>query len=137
MPGPRDPSAHDNRTADARHGRSVVGVADAPMAAVRFAYEEARRRGAVLDAVRAWRRPVQDTADHPLITGTPERLQEERAVRKLEAALAGARPDVEPHRHTVEGPARRALLTASPEADRVLEHDPPWAAGPETGTAPY
>lgn len=112
--------AHDNRAADARHGRIVGGVADAPTAAVRFAHEEARRRGAVLAAVRAWRRPVHDTADHPPLTGTPERLHEERAVREPEAALAGAPPDVELHRYTVEGPARRAFLTASHEADPLV-----------------
>ncbi|MFE2276438.1 universal stress protein [Streptomyces sp. NPDC059454] len=112
--------SHDNRAADGRHGRIVVGVADAPTAAVRFAYEEARRRGAALEAVRAWRCPAHDPADHPLLTGTPERLHEERAVKELEAALADAPPDVELHRHTVEGPARRALLAASHEADLLI-----------------
>lgn len=111
---------HDNRAADGRHGRIVVGVADAPTAAVRFAYEEARRRGAALDAVRAWRCPAHDTADHPLLTGTPERLHEERAAKELEAALAGAPADVRLRRHTVEGPARRALLAASHEADLLI-----------------
>ncbi|MFC8419829.1 universal stress protein [Streptomyces sp. NPDC057236] len=112
--------AHDNRAADGRHGRIVVGVADAPTAAVRFAHEEARRRGAALDAVRAWRCPAHDMADHPLLTGTPERLHEERAVKELEAALADAPADVSLHRHTVEGPARRVLLTASHEADLLV-----------------
>ncbi|MBC9716047.1 universal stress protein [Streptomyces sp. TRM66268-LWL] len=110
----------DNRDTGARHGRVVVGVADAPTEAVRFAYEEARLRGAILSAVRAWRCPTHDTADHPLLTGTPERLHEERAANELEAALAGAPADLKLHRHTVEGPARRALLTASHEADLLV-----------------
>ncbi|MFF5308140.1 universal stress protein [Streptomyces massasporeus] len=111
---------HDNRAADGRHGRIVVGVADAPTASVRFAYEEARRRGAALDAVRAWRCPTHDTADHPLLAGAPERVHEERAAKELEAALAGAPADVRLRRHTVEGPARRVLLTASHEADLLV-----------------
>ncbi|MFD8253053.1 universal stress protein [Streptomyces werraensis] len=111
---------HDNRAADGSHGRIVVGVADVPTAAVRFAYEEARRRGAVLDAVRAWRCPTHDTADHPLLTGTPERVHEERAAGELEAALADAPTDVRLRRHTVEGPARRVLLTASHDADLLV-----------------
>ncbi|MFF4982289.1 universal stress protein [Streptomyces sp. NPDC001046] len=109
-----------NRAAEGRHGRVVVGVSDAPTAAVRFACEEARRRGAALDAIRAWRCPTRETADHPLLTGTPERLHEERAAEELEAALADAPADVRLRRHTVEGPARRVLLTASQEADLLV-----------------
>ncbi|MGW3989185.1 universal stress protein [Streptomyces sp. NPDC004830] len=111
---------HDNRAAGDRHGRVVVGVAQAPTAAVRFAYEEARRRGAVLDALRAWRCPTHSTGAHPLLTGTPERLHEEQAAEELEAALADAPPDVKVRRHTVEGPARRVLLTASQDADLLV-----------------
>ncbi|MFI7317014.1 universal stress protein [Streptomyces venezuelae] len=102
-----------------RHDRVVVGVADARAAAVRFAYEEARLRGAVLDAVRAWRCPSHDTVDHPLFTG-PEHLVEERAAEQLEAALADAPPDVELKRRTVEGAARPVLLSASREADLLV-----------------
>ncbi|WP_371102118.1 universal stress protein, partial [Streptomyces sp. PU_AKi4] len=64
--------------------------------------------------------PAHDTADHPLLTGTPERLHEERAAKELEAALAGAPADVRLRWHTVEGPARRALLAASHEADLLI-----------------
>ncbi|MFJ4557395.1 universal stress protein [Streptomyces massasporeus] len=111
---------HDDRAADGRHGRIVVGVADAPTAAVRFAAEEARRRGAALDAVRAWRCPTHETADHPLPVGMPERVHEERAAEELEAALADGPADVSLHRRTAEGPARRVLLTASREADLLV-----------------
>ncbi|MDT0403921.1 MULTISPECIES: universal stress protein [Streptomyces] len=112
--------SHDNRAVGGRHGGIVVGVADAPTAAVRFAAEEARRRGAALDAVRAWRCPTHDTADHALLAGTPERVHEERAAKELEAALAGVPADARLRRHTVEGPARRVLLTASHEADLLV-----------------
>ncbi|MER7897650.1 universal stress protein [Streptomyces sp. NPDC096046] len=110
---------HDNR-ADGRRGRVVVGVADAPTASVRFAYEEARRRGTALDAVRAWRCPTHEPAGHPLLAGTPERMYEERAAKELEAALAGAPADVRLRRHTLEGAARRVLLNASHEADLLV-----------------
>ncbi|MEU9558665.1 universal stress protein [Streptomyces fumanus] len=111
---------HDHRAAGGRHGRIVVGAADTPTTAVRFAYEEALRRGAALDAVRAWRCPTHDTVDHPLLTGTPERLYEERAVKHLEAALADAPAGVDLRRHTAEGSARRVLLAASHEADLLI-----------------
>ncbi|MFE7727253.1 universal stress protein [Streptomyces anthocyanicus] len=112
---------HDDRAAGGgRRGRIVVGVADAPTAAVRFACEEARRRGAALDAVRAWRCPTHDTVDHPLLAGTPERLHEERAAKELEAALADAPADVRLRRRTAEGPASRVLSAASHEADLLV-----------------
>ncbi|GGZ20587.1 universal stress protein [Streptomyces poonensis] len=127
--------SHDNRAAAGRHGRIAVGVAgDAPTAAVRFAQEEARRRGVPLEAVRAWRCPVHDTADHPLLAGHPERLHEERAVRELEAALRDTPPDVKVHRRTVEGPARRVLLAVSHEADLlVVGRRRPQHLGPHLG----
>lgn len=111
---------HDNRAVGGRRDRVVVGVAAAPTEAVRFAYEEARRRGAPLEAVRAWRCPVHEAVDHPLLTGGPERLYEERAARELESALAGAPEDVQLHRRTVEGPARRVLLDASQQAGLLV-----------------
>ncbi|GAA2911902.1 universal stress protein [Streptomyces erythrogriseus] len=112
--------SHDNRAVEGRHRRVVVGVAAAPTAAVRFATEEARRRGAVLDAVRAWRCPTHDTADHPLLTGTPERVHEERAAEELQAVLVDTPADVRLHRLTVEGPAWRVLLNASYGADLLV-----------------
>ncbi|WP_447034644.1 universal stress protein [Streptomyces sp. DSM 118878] len=112
--------SHDNRAATGRHARIVVGVAAAPTAGVRFAYEEARRREVPLEAVRAWRCLARETADHPLLTGNPERLYEEQAAKELEAALADAPPEVTLHRRTAEGPARRVLLAASHEADRLV-----------------
>ncbi|MFI1163485.1 universal stress protein [Streptomyces sp. NPDC020801] len=111
---------NDNQARTAVHGRVVVGVGDEPAGAVRFAAEEAARRGVVLEAVRAWQCPAHETVDHPLIAGEPERVYEERAAQALEAALADVPPEVKVQRRTVEGPARRVLLAAAREADLMV-----------------
>ncbi|MFB7596161.1 universal stress protein [Streptomyces sp. NPDC056160] len=113
-------SSNDNQARTAVHGRVVVGVGGAPAAAVRFAAQEAERRGVVLHAVRAWRCPAHETIDHPLFAGAPERLYEEQAVDALESALRDLLPDVKVRRRTVEGPAHRVLLAAAHEADLLV-----------------
>ncbi|MFC9931934.1 universal stress protein [Streptomyces sp. NPDC127190] len=114
--------SHDNRAVPGRHGRIVVGVGEEPVdaAAMHFAAEEARRRGVPLEAVRAWRCPAHETADHPLPTGEPARLHEERAAAMLEVALRDVPADVEVRRRTVEGHARQVLLGASADADLLV-----------------
>ncbi|WP_326574237.1 universal stress protein [Streptomyces sp. NBC_00481] len=114
--------SHDNQALPATHGRIVLGVGEKPTssAAVRFAFEEARRRGARVDAVRAWRCPAHETSDHPLLAGEPARLHEQRAADALEAALQDAPADVRLHRRTVEGHARNVLADASREADLLV-----------------
>ncbi|MFF8534440.1 universal stress protein [Streptomyces sp. SAS_267] len=115
--------SHDNQVTPPVHGRVVVGVGEdaKESAVVRFAVEEARRRGVPLEAVRAWRCPAHETTDHPLLAGEPARLHEERAVEELEAALRDVPADiVDVRRRTVEGPARRVLLDASHEADLLV-----------------
>ncbi|WP_046733305.1 universal stress protein [Streptomyces humi] len=113
---------HDNQAARPVHGRIVLGVGahGKGSAAVRFGYEEARRRGAVLDAVRAWRTPAHETTDHPLMSGEPARLHERQAVEALDSALENVPADVEAHRHTVEGDARPVLVAASYDADLLV-----------------
>ncbi|MET8765726.1 universal stress protein [Streptomyces sp. NPDC004658] len=113
---------HDNRAASGRHGRIVVGVGEEPTdaATVRFAVEEARRRGVPLEAVRAWRCPAHETTDHPLLAGEPARLHEQKAAEVLEGALRDVPADVEVHRRTVEGHARQVLLGASADADPLV-----------------
>ncbi|MGC8917800.1 universal stress protein [Streptomyces sp. PG2] len=112
----------------------VVGTADTPTPAMRFAYEAARRRRAPLTAVRAWRCPSHDTADQPLLAGEPERLREERAARQLEAALADTPPDVELRRRTIEGPAGRVLSEVSRGAALlVIGRRRPGHGGPRLG----
>ncbi|BBC30182.1 Universal stress protein/MT2061 [Streptomyces graminofaciens] len=113
---------HDNHALPATHGRIVLGVGEKPTssAAVRFAFEEARRRGARVEAVRAWRCPAHETTDHPLLAGEPARLHEQRAAEALEAALHDAPADVRLHRRTVEGHARNVLVDASRGADLLV-----------------
>ncbi|GHE55690.1 universal stress protein [Streptomyces capitiformicae] len=114
--------SHDNRAQPATHGRIVVGVGEKPTssAAVRFAFEEARLRGAEVEAVRAWRCPAHETTDHPLLAGEPARLHEQRAVEGLEAALQETPDDVRLRRRTVEGHARTVLSDASHDADLLI-----------------
>ncbi|TPQ17743.1 universal stress protein [Streptomyces sporangiiformans] len=107
------------------HGRIVLGVGDVARssAAVSFAFQEAERRGAVLEAVRAWQCPAHETTDHPLLVGEPAHLHERRAAEALEAALnevAAEHPSVKVHRRTAEGPARKVLLDASATADLLV-----------------
>ncbi|MER5599737.1 universal stress protein [Streptomyces sp. NPDC002265] len=112
----------DNRVSAGARGRVVVGVGDmgTDSAALRFAAEEARLRHAALDAVRAWRCPAHESTDHPLLAGEPARLHEQHAGEVLDKALEQVPSDVEVHRRTVEGPARRVLLAASYEADLLV-----------------
>ncbi|MFE1292782.1 universal stress protein [Streptomyces sp. NPDC058751] len=106
-------------------GRVVVGVGAAACGpgAVRFAFREAQARGSELTAVRAWRNPSQEPVDHMLLADDAARLREERASTGLDDALREAareHPQVEVRRRTVEGPAHRALLEASAQADLVV-----------------
>ncbi|WP_405952547.1 universal stress protein [Streptomyces prunicolor] len=113
---------HDNQAATGTHGRIVVGVGAKPAgsAAVRFAFEEARRRGTTVDVVRAWRWPAHETTDHPLMSGEPARLHEQQAVEALETALQDIPADVVSHRRVVEGPTRTVLVDASRDADLLI-----------------
>ncbi|MEU6541372.1 universal stress protein [Streptomyces sp. NPDC047000] len=114
--------SHDNQAVPGTHGRIVLAVGDEgkESPAVRFAYEEARRRKVPLEAVRVWRHPAHETTDHPLMSGEPARLHEEQAAGALEAALAGAPDDVRVVRRTVEGHARRVLVGLSHGADLLI-----------------
>ncbi|MGC5233450.1 universal stress protein [Streptomyces albogriseolus] len=114
--------SHDNQAAPPVHGRVVVGVGEdvEASAAVRFAVEEARRRGVALEAVRAWRCPVRESADHPLTYGESARLHEKRAAEELDTALRHVPSDLRVYRRTVEGYARGVLLEASYRADLLV-----------------
>ncbi|MFE4667953.1 universal stress protein [Streptomyces sp. NPDC056716] len=111
-----------------RGGRIVVGAGEDSTEALRFAAEEARRQGAVLDVVRAWRAPVQGSPSPAALAGESARHRERRAARELDAAveeaLKGA-PDglgdgLDVRRRTVEGAARSVLVDASRGADLVV-----------------
>ncbi|MEU6587833.1 universal stress protein [Streptomyces sp. NPDC046881] len=107
--------SHDNRVAPGARARIALAVGDEPAgsAAVRFAVEEAMLRGALLEAVRAWHRPLHEPVAHPLIAGRPARLQEQQAVELVEEALRDAPAGLDVRRRTVEGYARDALLAES------------------------
>lgn len=122
-------------------GRVVVGVGDSTESAgaVRFAFREAAARGAALEAVRAWRCPAHEHADHPLLADDPARAHEERASAALDDALreaAADHPEVEVVRRPVEGPAQRVLLDASaggPAGRRSSEAAPPRRSATRQG----
>jgi nucleotide-binding universal stress UspA family protein len=107
------------------HGRILLGVAEtaAGSDAVRFAFREAEARGCILDAVRAWRCPAHESAEHPLLTGDAAKFHEMRAAALLDEALTefvAEHPDVPVHRATLEGPARKVLLERSADADLMV-----------------
>ncbi|MFJ3895577.1 MULTISPECIES: universal stress protein [unclassified Streptomyces] len=113
---------HDNQARTGTTGRVVVGVGEkaAGSAAVRFAFDEARRRGVRLEAVRAWRWPARESTDHPRMAGEPARLHERQAVEALDAALRDAPGEVEASRRTVEGHTRPVLVDASRDAGLLV-----------------
>lgn len=94
----------------------VVGVDGSPgaAAALRFAVEEARLRGAQLHAVCAWELPAMVYSGGG-VDGLPEAL-EQGAREILEKALA----DVPAERHVLAGHAARALLDAAEGADLLV-----------------
>ncbi|MFE9650327.1 universal stress protein [Streptomyces sp. NPDC006365] len=107
------------------HGRIVLGVGDSATgaAAIGLAFREAQTRGCALDAVRAWRCPAHETADHPLLAGDPAHYHQQEATKLLEDALrtqVREYPAVEVHRTIVEGPARRVLLDRAGDADLLV-----------------
>ena len=113
---------HDKQAQAGTYGRIVVGVGEKPAgsAAVRFAFDEARRRGVPVEAVRAWRWPAREATDDALTAGEPARLHEQLAVEALHAAFQDVPADVASHRRTVEGPTRSVLVDASRYADLLV-----------------
>ncbi|MFD5856855.1 universal stress protein [Streptomyces chartreusis] len=114
-----------DRNLQGSFGRVVVGVGDSTgdEGAVRFAVREAKARGCALTAVRAWRSPAREHADHLLISDDAAGAYEEQASSRLTDALresAREHPEVEVHRRPVEGPAHRVLLEASADADLIV-----------------
>jgi nucleotide-binding universal stress UspA family protein len=112
-------------------GRIVVGVDGSPAseAALRFAAEEARFRGATLRVVHAWRIPLSVAAPEPSILGyavlpeaSVEEMRatfEEEAKRLLDSAVEGIEGlDVEPL--LVEDAPAQALIRASADADLLV-----------------
>ncbi|WP_405547070.1 universal stress protein [Streptomyces phaeochromogenes] len=117
--------SHDSQ-ADAGMRRPIVlGVGEDAHSteAVRFAFQEAEERRVALEAVRAWRCPSHESAEHPLLAGDPAHHHEQRAVETLEAVLRDVvadHPSVELRRRVVEGTTREALLDASADAGLLV-----------------
>lgn len=117
-------------------GRIVVGVdgSAGSLAALRFALEEARLRGATLHAVLAWRLPLYEGVPGPFVVelpaGTAPPLEEARAALQREAervldeavreGAGGAGPGVEIRREAVEAAPAEALLEAARGADLLV-----------------
>ncbi|MFC8673960.1 universal stress protein [Streptomyces griseorubiginosus] len=115
----------DKAGVEGAHERILLGAGEPASGAeaVRFAFREAEARGGVLDVVRAWRCPAYEGADEPRLAEDSAHLHEERAVAQLDALLHDAvadHPGVQVRRHTVEGPARKALLNRTAAADLVI-----------------
>ncbi|MGW2380060.1 universal stress protein [Streptomyces sp. NPDC001658] len=115
----------DKAGVEGTHERVVLGAGEPASGgeAVRFAFQEAAARGAVLDVVRTWRCPAHESADHPQLAEDPAHRHEERASALLDALLhdaAADHPEVRVRRSTVEGQARRVLLNRSAAADLVV-----------------
>ncbi|MEU2429386.1 universal stress protein [Streptomyces sp. NPDC007861] len=107
------------------HGRVLLGVADTGQgsSATSFAFREAAARACELEAVRAWRRPAHQPADHILLAADPGLYDRERAATQIDVAVAeGVRehPEVPLRRSTVEGPAYKVLVERSAAADLVV-----------------
>ncbi|WP_329282253.1 universal stress protein [Streptomyces sp. NBC_01451] len=110
----------------ASHERILLGAGDPATSAeaVRFAFREAETRACTLDVVRAWRCPAYEISESPqAVVEDLARHHEERASALLDAVLHDAmadHPGVRVRRATVEGPARKVLLSRSAAADLVI-----------------
>ncbi|UIX34178.1 universal stress protein [Streptomyces sp. GQFP] len=108
------------------HERILLGAGDPATSgeAVRFAFHEAEARGCTLDVVRAWRCPAYEISESPqTVVEELERHHEDQASALLDAVLHDAmadHPGVRVRRATVEGLARKVLLSRSAAADLVI-----------------
>ncbi|HSK15401.1 MAG TPA: universal stress protein [Gaiellaceae bacterium] len=118
--------------------RVVVGVDGSPgaSAALRFALDEARLRGAVLHVVHAWRVPLYAAAPEPGFVGMPaptaelDEEVEQALAEDAERALAGALTElrretgddlgVEARAEAIRGAPAHVLLEAAEDADLLV-----------------
>ncbi|WP_164543503.1 universal stress protein [Streptomyces mobaraensis] len=121
-------------------GLVLVGLAsEADADAVRFGFEEARRRGAALRVLHAWEYASVPYALPPgdAYGGAPDRQRgyEEAVPTFATAAFRDEYPDVEAHTEAVYAGAARALVEAGAEADLVVlaAHRPRHALGLRLG----
>ncbi|MFD5893707.1 universal stress protein [Streptomyces sp. NPDC060366] len=107
------------------HGRVVLGVGDtaASLAAVRFAFREARSRGCELVAVRAWRGPRHPAVPHSPSNGDRLTTYQRQADEYVDTALADVGGDltrVAVRRKVVRGTAHQTLLEAAGPEDLLV-----------------
>ncbi|MFB7225376.1 universal stress protein [Streptomyces sp. NPDC056227] len=117
------PAAAPN--AQPKPGRIVVGIGDAagPSAAARFALAQATSRHGELIAVRAWRCPAHEAADHPLLAGSPASAHRQQAEEHLEdvlAVLERTESDAVVHRSVVQGPVHQTLIEEAEGAELLV-----------------
>ena len=104
-------------------GRIVVGIDGSPHSrrTLEFTVEEARRRGATIDAVYAYAPPVYWSApEFGVLIPRPESEVVEDARALLDRELAEVPEDVRVEHVVVEGPAARALLETARGADLLV-----------------
>jgi len=105
--------------------RVVLGISGDrdETAAVVFALAEAGLRDSTLEAVHAWRRPANATADVPLSYAEVENEYLRGAEKAVEDALREPLreyPGITVRRETVEGQTRKSLLHAASSADLLV-----------------
>ena len=112
------------------HGTIVVGVEDSASAraALRWALDEARLRGARVRAVHAWRPPLEHWPEaYAAVSGLTDaelteplrRLHEDQLARVVREEVEHA-PDVEIEQELVVGTATAALCERSEDADLLV-----------------
>ena len=120
------------------NGKIVVGVdgSDASVDAVRWALDEARRRGAELHVVTGWHTDPPPMEGPPPMVGIPYRAKES-ALADAQAqqdhvmnAVQGATDGVTVHQHMVAQWPPRALVHSSADADLLVlgRHGHSWLA---------
>ncbi|MFJ2555052.1 MULTISPECIES: universal stress protein [unclassified Streptomyces] len=107
------------------YGRVVLGVGETTgsTSVARFAFHQARSRGAELTAVRAWRCPPYENMPYPLVDGEQKRAYQQRADECLDQVLgvtAREVPEVTVRRRLVQGTAHQALIEESASADLLV-----------------
>jgi nucleotide-binding universal stress UspA family protein len=119
-------------------GKIVVGVDGSASStdAVRWALDEARKRGAEVYVVTAWHTDPPPIEGQPLMVGMPYRakeaaLAEQQAQQdKVMAQLGDAAEGVTVQRHMVDQWPPRALVNISADADLLVlgRHGHSWLA---------
>ncbi|MFJ4850734.1 MULTISPECIES: universal stress protein [unclassified Streptomyces] len=107
-----------------RHDKVLLGLKDdGDAGAVRFAFEEATRRGSRLRVLHTWTRPLVRMGQWPVSPRQDvpaQARQHEDLARFATAKQAEQFPDVAVRVHTVPGPAAAALVEASRSADVLV-----------------